>query len=149
MTVIVFDGRTLAADRQMTINGMRHSVTKIHRFGDLLVGCAGDADSCNEMIDWVKTGRWADRFPDLQRTDRYCSCMVIDGGKILLYWQSPVPHVIEDPVCAIGSGRDVAVAAVMCGSDARGAVKIACSLIQDCGMGIDAIDLYPEEPDAA
>lgn len=146
MTVVVWDGRTLAADKQLSVGGLRCTTTKIHRVGELLVGCAGDSDACAEMVEWVRAGRLADLYPEAQKGKDYCSCVVIDGGKVLTYWQSPHPTIIEDPVYAAGSGRDFALAAIMCGCDARRAVAVACQLDSGCGMGIDAIDLVPIEP---
>ena len=149
MTVIVFDGRTLAADKQATYGSLRRSVTKVHRVDGLLVGLAGDSWLCAEMLDWIRTGRHRDAFPDAQRSENFATVVVIDEGKTLVYERSPVPVLLEDPVYATGSGRDFALAALMCGCDARRAVAVACALDVSCGMGIDAIDLYPEEPDAA
>ena len=146
MTVLVYDGKTLAADKQATNGGLKRTVTKVFRVGDLAVGFSGDYGQAMEMLDWVRSGRKVEAFPASQRGDDWCSTLVIDGGRILVYEKSPYPLVIEDPVFASGSGRGFAVAAMYCGLDARRAVAVACQFETGCGMGIDAIDLVPLEP---
>jgi hypothetical protein len=44
MTVIVWDGKTLAADKQATQADLKRKVTKIHRLRGHLVGVSGDWD---------------------------------------------------------------------------------------------------------
>lgn len=144
MTVLAFDGRTLAADKQATNNGMKRTVTKIFRSGDLVVGFTGAADQAMEMLDWVKSGRKVEAFPKSQRDSNWCPTLVIDDGRILVYEQTPYPILIEDPVYAGGSGREYAIAAMYCGLDARRAVAVACNFDDGCGMGIDAIDVAPQ-----
>jgi len=148
MTVLAWDGRTLAADKQATNCGLKRAVTKVFRVGDLAVGFSGSYDQAMEMLDWVRSGRKVEAFPATQRGDNWCSTLVIDGGRILLYERTPYPLLIEDPVFASGSGRDFAIAAMYCGLDARRAVAVACQFETDCGMGIDAIDVVPPEASA-
>ena len=142
MTILAYDGRTLAADKQSTGGGTKHTVTKVFRVGDLIVGFTGETGLAMEMVEWVRRGRAAADFPAAQRkTDDSCELVVIDAGKVLVYERSPYPYTIEDPVYAAGSGRDFALAAMFCGLDARKAVAVACQFNTGCGMGIDAIDI--------
>lgn len=148
MTVIAWDGYTLAADKQQTSSEMRRTTTKIHRIGELVVGCAGPADRCAALFDWVRTGRQPHLFPEGQKADDWAHLVVIEDGKVLTYQQTPHPSRLEDPIFAEGSGRDYALAAMYLGVDARKAVAVACTFDPGSGMGIDAIDVI-ERPEPA
>lgn len=50
MTVIAWDGVTLAADRLSGCTGVRMSLTKIHRVDGMLVGGAGDMDMSGDAL---------------------------------------------------------------------------------------------------
>lgn len=143
MTVIAYDGRTLAADKQSTNAGMKRTVTKVFRVGDLAVGISGDAAQGMEMLQWVRDGRDPDHFPESQRTEKWCNTVVIDDGRVMCYEHTPYPVINEDPIQAFGAGRDYALAAMFCGLDARKAVVVACHFESSCGMGVDAIDVAP------
>jgi 20S proteasome alpha/beta subunit len=143
MTVIVWDGRTLAADKRASCNGIVRTTTKIFRVRDMLVGLAGDADYSRAMLQWVIAGMNEDRFPEHQKTSAdYVSVLVITKSReILKFERTPYPIVFEDKVFAMGSGRDFALAALHLGCDARRAVEVACALDVSCGNGIDTQDL--------
>jgi len=67
VTVIAFDGTTLAADKCMT-NGMtRLSVTKIFKVYECLVGVCGDASAGMETLDWYRRGAVAADYPAINR----------------------------------------------------------------------------------
>lgn len=143
MTCIAFDGRTLAADKRCCIVGLVRTVTKIHRVGELLVGGSGELSFILAMVEWVRGGRLADKFPADQRNkDDYQPVLVIEAdGTPSIYERTPHPIRYEDPFCAIGSGRDYAMAAMHLGKTAREAVEVACALDAGCGNGIDWIAL--------
>lgn len=147
MTVLTFDGFDFAADKQCTSGGMKRTVTKIHRVGDLVVGYCGDTDQGMEMLQWVRAGRAVELFPPMQRdpsnADRWACLVVIDGGVVLEYGRTPYPTRFEDPIYASGSGREFAMGAMVCGADARKAVAVAISFDTSCGMGIDVINVLP------
>ncbi|HOW46123.1 MAG TPA: hypothetical protein P5305_01545 [Rubrivivax sp.] len=140
MTVLAWDGKTLAADKQATSSGMKRTVTKVFRVGELLVGVSGDLAHGLEMVEWVRDGRKPERFPEHQRGENWCATLVIEGGRPMLYEDTPYAIINEDPVLAFGSGRDYALAAMFCGMSAAEAVRVACHFDAGCGMGIDAID---------
>lgn len=81
MTVIAWDGKTLAADKRAVASGLIGTTTKIRRIGDLLVGIAGNFSAGMEMLEWVAQGRQREACPAVQRDeDRSCGCLVIEGG---------------------------------------------------------------------
>ncbi len=145
MTVIAWDGKTLAADRRACVGGLINSLTKIHRIGDLLVGGSGDQDFVNVMLEWIRTGRDPATFPASQKDkDDWQHVLVVErDGTTSLYERTPHPIRFEQPHVAIGSGRDFARAAMHLGCTARAAVEVAIALDCGCGNGVDALDLLP------
>lgn len=147
MTVIAFDGRTLAADRSVVNNGLASTATKIHRVGSLLCGGSGCVSSCNAMLDWVRGGRDPKAFPAGQVDPKgdWSPFLVIEAdGQILLYDNNPFPTRYDrrrQRFYAIGSGRDYAMAAMYLGCDAKRAVNVASALEVGCGNGVDVLRL--------
>jgi 20S proteasome alpha/beta subunit len=142
MTVIVWDGKTLAADKRAINNGLKSgTVTKIHRFDGGLCGFSGDLDIGMAMVAWLRAGAVAVDYPKQQEKNA-CNFMVItNDGRTMRYETVPVPLVFENPHQAMGSGRDFALAALHLGFDARKAVEVACALDSGCGNGIDTLTL--------
>lgn len=142
MTVLAWDGRTLAADKRMTVAGLAQRVTKIFRVRNNLVGISGTGALGLQMIEWFKGGADPNTFPPSQRTeDDWALLVVINAGGIFEYQRSPFPIQIESDVWASGAGRDYALAAMHCGKTAREAVEIACLFETSCGNGIDTLTL--------
>jgi len=142
MTVIAWDGITLAADKQATNAGLPRTVTKIHKVDGRLVAVSGDFSKGVALIEWVKRGAIIDEYPSFQITDNWCSLLIIGkNGEILKYEQQPYPIVFEDKHYAMGSGRDYAMAAMYIGKTAKEAAEVACALDSDCGCGVDILRL--------
>lgn len=141
MTVIAFDGRTLAADKAATWAGFRNTVTKIYRVRDGMVALCGDGDCALELLQWFRDGRVIADWPKAQREkDERGSAVFIDKeGLCWTYDKTPHPQHNEQRFYAIGSGRDYALAAMYLGHDARRAVEVACALDIHCGNGIDTL----------
>lgn len=142
MSVIAFDGRTLAADKRACIGTLIRTTTKIFRVGDALCAYAGDAAGGEEMLAWFRAGAKPADFPSGQRTDEWSGLLVVRRGEILKYERSPHPVRFEDKFFAIGCGRDFALAAMHLGHAARTAVEVAIALDSGCGNGIDTLELY-------
>jgi len=139
VTVIAWDGRTLAADKRATSGGgIVRTVTKIERHEDALLAITGEFDVAAEMRQWWKSGADAEKFPPKARED-VATLIVIRQGRIETYCGGPYSMRIEDYRCAFGSGRDFAEAAMHCGKSAAEAVAVACVFQSDCGNGIDAL----------
>jgi ATP-dependent protease HslVU (ClpYQ) peptidase subunit len=142
MTVIAWDGKTLAADKLGDAGGLRRTITKIHRFENGLFGSSGLGSHAAHMFDWIKSGAHPEDVPAFQLTDEYQSVMVVrNDGTVWLYGQSAYPFRIEDPFHAIGSGRDFAIAAMYLGFGAQHAVHVASQFDTGCGGGIDTLEL--------
>lgn len=140
MTVIAFDGKTLAADKAAVDCGTIRTLTKIRRGpgGDLL-GAAGTAHITERLFVWYSAGADPDKYPD---PEAKCSFLVVKtDGTTLLFDGGPFPDTYEDGFIAIGSGRAFAMGAMAMGADAHRAVVIACHWAEGCGHGIDTLTL--------
>lgn len=147
MTIVVWDGRTLAADKRATYSGLARTVTKIRRThkGELLA-FSGDFDMGMALVQWYEGDGCAERYPNNKNNDGVVKTqlMVIRlDGTVCYYEREPIPMVFTDKQTAMGSGRDYAIAAMHLGCNAIQAVQVACDLDIYCGNGIDTLDLEP------
>lgn len=141
MTVIAWDGTTLAADKQMTGGGgIKRTVRKIYRHGGMLIGITGNVDVALEMLEWFKAAAKPADFPAKARDD-VSTLVVISRDGVRSYNGSPYALMLEDKKVAFGSGRDFAETAMFLGCDARRAVEVTCHFQSDCGNGIDTLTL--------
>lgn len=149
MTVLAWDGKTLAADKQATENGVLHQITKIKRITKgknkgWLIGNAGSAASGQLLMDWFETGADPKHFPyEYQKTDGLFATLlaISPQGIVHRYEHLPIPIVFEDEFYAMGSGKDMAMGAMAMGADAVTAVQVVCTYETECGVGIDVIHL--------
>lgn len=140
MSVIAYDGKTVAADKQATCMGLRLTATKIKTLlsGEVLAW-TGEQDSGEMMAAWYADGADPKKWPSCQNDkDLWCRLIVFGtDGKVKTYERQPVAFAMEDATMAWGSGRDYAIGAMAKGADALEAVQIACRFDNGCGMGID------------
>lgn len=147
MSVIAWDGKMLAADKMAVDNGLSETVTKIFVLelsSPILVGLAGFFTTGLEVKEWIRKGMNEKDFPQSQRGEEWCQCLMVKHDGVYAIEQSPQPILMEDKYVAAGSGRNFALAAMACGKTAREAVDIACYFSTTCGRGIDVIN-YPGE----
>ena len=155
MTVIAWDGRTLAADRQCTNScGAIRTVTKIEKFwwgeegGDqieVLTAITGDHEIGLELLAWFKDGGVPEEFPESARGDHATLVAISREFGVHVWTKGPQPMRFEDQQLAWGSGRDYAMAALLLGKSAKEAVDLACQLNAFCGGGVDVLEL-PSAP---
>lgn len=147
MTVIAWDGKTMAADKQTNDAGMRRRTTKIWRAqGGALLGAAGKTHLCGAMRDWWAAGADAAKCPAKDDGDVTLLVVMRRGNgqpTILVFDGGPHASVFEDPFVAIGCGRDFATTAMHLGKSAREAVEITCIFEAHCGNGVDVLELEP------
>ena len=152
MSVIAWDGKSLAADRQGTAGELRMVAPKLWRMtrhdGEIvIIGTTGDLSESIVVRDWYVSGADPARWPEFQRTDRWARLVVLSASAWLVTFErEPVAIPVLDPFAAWGSGRDFALGAMAHGASARQAVEIACRLSVFCGMGAD--EFSAEELDA-
>ncbi len=144
MTVVAWDGKTLAADKLSSDGTSRRTTTKVVRAsnGALMAAC-GDASRCREIEAWYERGAKPEDFPATQRIAESAAwLLVVEPGPVLKYFQvTPYPLIIEDKKFTMGSGRDYAAAALHLGLCAYEACAVAIALCPECGMGIDTLEL--------
>lgn len=141
MTVIAFDGKTLAADKRAERAGAGHAiVTKVFKINGCLVAIAGSYDVGMQLVRWFQNGCIDEEFPPIQAEDNDAQLLVITPERrITHYERTTAPLIFEQEKTAMGSGRDYALAAMHLGCDARKAVEVACCFDVFCGNGVDSI----------
>lgn len=113
--VVAWDSRTTAGDTIMS-----DTSNKCHIVGPYTFWCAGTTGDFGELFRAYSGDKVLSREIDV-------NAFVLDGGKLYLLgtedlgiWRSECLHP-----SAVGSGRPFALAAMDCGKDAKGALKIA------------------------
>lgn len=142
MSVIAWDGTTLAADRQSTMADMRRVVRKIWRLkSGELAGITGNEGIGLELVKWYESGADPTKYPPMQATADWGRLTVITLTGAMDYEQRPWPIKYREKFAAWGSGRDYAIGAMAFGASAVQAVKIASRYNALCGLGIDTLRL--------
>lgn len=143
MTIIAWDGTTLAADKQVTNCYNAKTVTKIFRIPQGLVGFAGNGYHAQALLRWLTLGAIAEGWPEKMGEDSADMLFITNDREICFYSGDNGPYytVYEDKFVAMGSGRDYALAAMHLGHDAVTAVEVAIALDTCCGMGVDTLQL--------
>lgn len=147
MSVVVWDGKTLATDKQGTNCDMRFTDHKMAVQGGIV--CAWTGMSCygRELSLWYFDGAYKDKWPDFQKDkDNWCRLIVADAEGCHHYEFSPFKMIVYDQYIAWGSGRDFAMGALAMGADARTAVEVANKFSIGCGYGVEAYDVMANAP---
>lgn len=156
MTTIVFDGRTLAADRLYRTGmvadkspGKLHCVTvlphpSVPKPGTWWIGFAGQVSFIQAAIRALESG--AD-FPSLAlhdgEGDPYNFALAVQHrGPIFTLSTTGEWMRVTRKRWAVGSGWEIALGAMEAGASARRAVQIVSSLAPgDSGFGVQAVDI--------
>lgn len=144
MSVVAWDGKTLAADRQGTSGGNKTTVSKIAAVqGDKIlyaVAFVGLHTNGLRMMEWFAEGAEEEEFPAIENDGESLTSLIVASKKgLVVYEQCPTPILFRDKLQAWGSGASVALGALAMGADAKKAVEIACKYNIYCGLGIDSI----------
>ena len=141
MTVIAYDGVTLAADKLACSGNTKSTITKIFKFKNNLIGIAGCMSGGMELMAWYMKGAIPIEFPDSNRdSDSRATMIVINHQSVSVYETSPYPFHPEGK-CAIGSGEESVLVAMECGLDAVSAVLMTSKFNSGCGSGVDYLVL--------
>jgi hypothetical protein len=139
MTVIAWDGETLAADRMALVGNVGMPTCKIEVFQGDLLAITGDIAYCNSVKRWYKSDGAISDYPRPVDADSTGRLIVIRKEGVYEYESGPDPTVLRTSRYARGSGRDFALTAMHLGKSAEDAVRITCELCTDCGLGVDSI----------
>ena len=150
MTIIAWDGTTMAADKQATASGFALITTKIFRLPIGIVGFSGDSGCTMRLLEWLKRGGLEIEYPTWDDKNNADALLVTPKCEVFYYSSDckGIPEIIGNPFVAMGGGRDYALATMHLGHNAVKAVEVTCALDVFCGCGIDALNLY-EDPDEA
>jgi len=146
MTIICWDGTTLAADRKLVGGDIIKNATKIFRVTEYsFAGIAGLFCTGLLMVKWLQEGAIKNKFPREQTVDNTnCEIMIINrNGSIYLYETSPIPILVEEKFHAIGSGASFGLGAMAAGASAAQACFLAERHIAGCGLGVDTLTWTP------
>lgn len=146
MTVVAWDGKTLAADKMSCSAGYGYTVTKLHRLRDgSIVGFCGNGDEAMALLAWLNAAQNPAAYPEGQKDSDTSAFVVRPDGSCWSCGKTPYPQRLECPMYAMGHGRDFALAAMHCGKTAGQAVELTCNLDVFCGNGIDTLTLEGNE----
>lgn len=138
MTIVVWDGSTLAVDRGVTDGFTMWEQDKAWKVGDIVITGAGHMAQVVAMRDWYARGANPDDFPHTQRVgDSWCELIVVSKAGLIRYERTHIPFEHGHNKCAFGSGKDFAYGALAMGATAEQAVSIANHFSIHCGMGVD------------
>jgi 20S proteasome alpha/beta subunit len=144
MTVIAWDGKTLAADKLSSDGWLNSTTTKIRRApSGELIGWAGVASVSRELVEWYLAGAKPEKYPSSNYDKENPSRLMVVGldKSVRVYEAGPYPICYEDSAYVLGSGRDAAKAVMALGYDAVKAVEIASIVCSGCGYGVDTLTL--------
>ena len=137
MTVIAYRDGVAAADSIMSFQHFEMSygeADKIIEINGWLAGCSGEYAHMAQFQRWMRGSKCA---PDFTRID---GMVIRPDGRVFKFYGTPRPVELNCPYGhAIGSGANIAIAAMMAGASAEEAVRIAVELDQGCGGPIKII----------
>jgi len=147
MTTIAFDGRAIACDGRGCSNEVvfADQLLKIATLSDgSLLGLAGPSHALELVTDWLE-GKT--EFPaDL---GEWSALHIQPDAKVRLYTDKAQRAWREiDTPAAIGSGRELAIGAMLHGASAEEAVRIACQrdpysggniTVRECAGPVDTV----------
>lgn len=151
MSVVAWDGRRLAADRQGTNGSRALVVTKMFeieavRDGEkvrAIVAFTGMPSHFGALLRWVALeDHETTALPTFQSTEDWSRLVVLypHTGKVYVYEATGHPVLVEETSAAWGAGADFALGAMAAGVSAPTAVEITSRYSTLCGQGVDFFD---------
>ena len=138
MTVVVWDGKTLATDGQANDGYMKWEAEKAWYVGtDYIVSGVGTLGSILKMRDCFKS------HGDLSKLEIQPNSaeLIVVSSKGLTVWSSNGTSVELSAPMAFGEGREYALGAMAMGAKASEAVQIANEYSLHCGKGVSCYTL--------
>ena len=142
MTVVAFDGQSLAGDRLAAAGGTPLPRTRkvfwlrAPNGKQALVGFSGGSSYTNAYLNWMNGGPAPVSGPDEK-----WSILLIEHPRLVWYRSDSANRwdLFGATKWAIGSGADYALGAMAAGKTAADAVRIASRLDVGCGLGVDVV----------
>jgi len=147
MTVIAWDGKVLAADRQTSIGSTISTTRKIWKLkSGAMLAVSGTLDAALVLKKWYEDGADPTKWPlDFQKGTDWGEIIVVTEGRVLQYQSTPEPIEALDEFMAWGVGCEAALGAMAMGSGAIKAVEIASRFVLGCGNGCDYMCVEEEQ----
>jgi hypothetical protein len=151
VTTIAWDGKSLAADTLMGLNGIPREATKIWKLPlNRLLGCSGDYQDGLLVKEYLLDPGTEKEKPKLE--DNFNAILIEkkvfateDGEafeyKIYKLESKLIPIPIKEQHMAIGCGRDFAFAAMHLGCSASSAIEVAMAFDIYTGGKIDVLTI--------
>lgn len=138
MTVIVWDGHTLAVDRAAVRETTTHRAPKSWVSNNSVLAGTGTADEVRQLVEWYKNGANKLLFPKYLMFSHNPPEMVTVDASLGLTRYSQMETVVHGfNACAFGDGADFAYGALACGASASKAALAACKFSTTCSPPID------------
>lgn len=138
MSVVAWDGKTLAADRMRTTGDIETTMRKLWKLktGEIIAVIGYQAEGL-ALKRWYEDGAKREDWPKCQEGEDWVQFIVASEKGCFHY--NNLPEQIEsiDPFAAWGVGRRTALGAMAMGADAVKAVEIASKYASGCGKGCD------------
>ena len=147
MTLIIWKGNTICADKCVTTGDVGRVANKLVRVGNSVVAYTGPADFGMSMLAWARNGYIPAEFPSTQRDSDYAILVVAGpsglGGAVSLFYQTP-DNVPQASFGAVGVGAEFAIGAMAAGLSAPEAMELALQHIPRLGsvFGFDSKLFY-------
>lgn len=140
MSVIAWDGYTLAADRCADMGGASGVAEKLFLLPtNEVVGFTGALSTGMELTNLYRVGKLLTHWPARQDSEDWARFIVgKSNGRIEYYERAPAAIPIYQSQIAWGSGQDFAIAAMHCGLSSEAAVRLTGDLCISCGAGVNA-----------
>lgn len=146
MTTIAWDGKTLAADRQINFGNTRDgTMTKIvqRKKDGALCSTTGNAAKGAAFERWFLKGGRGDYPGNLGEGDRTTFAYIIYSPEHIVHYSSDGWYEKKMGFFADGSGWELALGAMASGKTAKEAVEIASLFDIKTGSDIDTLE-FPQ-----
>lgn len=143
MTVIAWDGRTIACDSQANDNGVKVHTVKLVRIKSAWTAVSGSIRMGIAMRHWLASD--GAEFPEVGERDEGTRLIVFSPEVVNVYEGVKYPSEYTDKIMAWGCGSHIAIGAMGHGADAVEAVRIACKYEVDCGGDVLSAEIGDEK----
>ncbi len=137
MTVIVWDGKSVAVDSLATNGGRKRTVEKFRELdnGTVLLW-TGDHEEGLVLADWYENGCKPEGLPKYESKEDFTLLIVLHAnGWVEQYSCERIPERLHPPF-AWGDGAPYALGAMAMGADAAHAAEAACGLSVYCSTPV-------------
>lgn len=141
MTTVAYSNGMIAADTLVTVNSVRTGfMTKIAKNSDVLAGFSGEGVFGQAFLKCVTEGG------ELPKVPEGSVGFTVDKAGAVTSYEENGSCMVQANCFAIGSGREMALAAMAAGADPQKAVEIAIDLDVYSGGSIDVLRIPLDAP---